>query len=101
MSWSANLQREYYRNGYKLFLNDGNKVLSGISLVKVEEGSCIDGISVETDMLQALATELWVAGFRPIGYKNVNESMLATNKHLEDFRAIVFDKLKVPKPDGS
>lgn len=50
-----------------------------------------------TEALQSLMDELWREGFRP---KDIGTAghLSATQKHLEDMRAIAFAKLETPKP---
>jgi hypothetical protein len=48
--------------------------------------------------LRAALNAAWGMGMRPDGFEDTRESMKATNKHLEDMRAITFGKLGVTKP---
>lgn len=64
-----------------------------------EGGWIIDnGVGKQADFLQAMLDGAWEAGLRPTGYSNVSEAMRASDKHLQDMRAIAFHKLGVPKP---
>jgi len=98
MSWRCKIQQEYYRDGYTLYLKNGDACLTGLPFVKQPEVTILEGVPVEQGMFQALADELWATGFRPSGYADVHESVKAKDVHLQDMRAIVFSKLNVEKP---
>lgn len=48
---------------------------------------------------QELFEMLWSAGFKPTSAVNEAARIDAVSKHLEDMRAIVFDRLKVSAPN--
>jgi hypothetical protein len=56
-------------------------------------------IQVDDGFLRAFLDCAWELGLRPTGYSNVHEAMKATDKHLQDMRAIAFGKLKI-SPTG-
>lgn len=47
---------------------------------------------------QELMDQLWTCGLRPTEGKGSAGSLAATERHLEDMRAIAFNKLGVEKP---
>lgn len=47
---------------------------------------------------QELMDDLWGSGVRPTEGKGSAGAMRVIERHLEDMRAIVFDKLKIAKP---
>lgn len=51
------------------------------------------------EMAQQLMDDLWVAGLRPTEGTGSAGSLAATERHLEDMRAIVAKKLEVTLPD--
>lgn len=48
--------------------------------------------------LRAALNCAWEMGMRPDGYEDTRESMKATNAHLQDMRAIAFQKVGAEKP---
>lgn len=52
----------------------------------------------QNSFLRAALNCAWDLGLRPDGFEDARESMRATNKHLEDMRAIAFHSVKVEKP---
>lgn len=71
-----------------VFVDDGNLVAREPTL-SGEDGEMF---------LRACLNAAWEAGMRPDGYHDVRENMKATDKHLQDMRAIAFGKLGVEKP---
>lgn len=57
-----------------------------------------DGIVSGRAFLRAALNAAWAAGMRPDGFEDTRESMKATNRHLEDMRAITFGKLGIERP---
>ena len=54
---------------------------------------------LDTTAAQQLMDSLWTCGVRPTEGSGSAGSLAATQRHLTDMRAIVFDKLKVPCPE--
>jgi hypothetical protein len=50
------------------------------------------------DQAQAMFDMLWAGGFRPKQQVNEASRIEAVTRHLEDMRAIAFDRLKVAVP---
>jgi hypothetical protein len=50
------------------------------------------------DFLQAALNCAWEMGLRPTGFEHTAETIKATDRHLQDMRAIAFTKLNVEKP---
>ena len=73
----------------------GTDVIMAVSDPARMRGSTMD-ISYEAATL--LLTDLWVAGFRPTGVEHATDAAQNMARHLEDMRAIAFDKLRVAKP---
>ncbi|HWQ10292.1 MAG TPA: hypothetical protein VN436_14325 [Holophaga sp.] len=55
-------------------------------------------ISLPLAQAQALMDDLWQCGLRPSEGTGSAGSLAATQKHLEDMRALTFNHLRVPKP---
>lgn len=55
-------------------------------------------IQLTEEEAQQLANQLWDAGIRPTLVKYQNDRANTLNAHLQDMRAIAFNKIKVPKP---
>lgn len=55
-------------------------------------------LSLEQEQAQRLMDELWRCGLRPAEGQGSAGSLAATQKHLEDMRAIAFSVTKVTKP---
>lgn len=52
------------------------------------------------DAAQELFEGMWAGGFRPKAAVNEASRIEAVNRHLEDMRAIAFDRLKVKEPNS-
>lgn len=52
----------------------------------------------DKDLLQAFLDCAWGMGLRPTGYSDVHEAMKASDAHLQDMRAIVFNGLWMKDP---
>lgn len=67
---------------------------------KVEDGAtwAEPFTTLSMDAAQNLMDELWFLGFRPERGEMSVGQVAATEKHLQDMRSIVFEKLKVKKP---
>jgi hypothetical protein len=81
--------------------NRGNFLAEKLSFRKMTEGE--DAVSpsplltLRTEEAQQLMDELWNAGLRPSEGSGSAGSLAATQRHLEDMRALVF-KSRQPKP---
>jgi hypothetical protein len=103
---SFHIQENWRRQDFEFFFvrrewNGGH--LSSKEVAKVEWGPMPESQEVEPtpyplerEEVQAMFDQLWRLGFRPAA--NSVAEFNATSKHLEDLRAIVFEKLKVKKP---
>lgn len=74
-----------------------------IELEKVDDGwlaSRTDppAISMQPELAQRLADELWQAGFRPTQGQQSEGQIAAVNSHLQDMRHMVAKLSKVPLP---
>jgi len=67
---------------------------------QVEEGiePPFEPVRLEPEAAQMLMDSLWMSGIRPTEGAGTAGSIRAVENHLQDMRAIVFDKLKTPKP---
>ena len=52
-------------------------------------------IQIETRVAQMLMDELWTCGLRPSEGTGSAGALAATQRHLDDMRKIVFDRLKI------
>ncbi len=57
-------------------------------------------LRLEQRQAQILIDDLWAVGLRPTQGKQSEGMFAAQGRHLEDMRAIAFDKIKVEKPNG-
>ena len=55
-------------------------------------------MQLQAGQAQLLIDALWDVGLRPTQGKQSEGQVAATERHLHDMRAIVFEKLKVQKP---
>lgn len=79
---------------------DDGKDLIGVMTWEpiVDGGHPVPSLSLPRGANQNLMDELWRAGLRPTEGSGSAGSLAATEKHLADMRAIVFNKLEVTKP---
>jgi hypothetical protein len=69
-----------------------------IVLEKIDEHDCIapaPSFHLEPEQAQTLLDDLWQCGVRPTEGAGTAGSMRATERHLEDMRAIAFAKLNI------
>lgn len=59
---------------------------------------CSGGLELQPSEAQNLMDELWNAGLRPSGEATGIGQLSATEKHLEDMRALVFHSAEAEKP---
>lgn len=59
-----------------------------------KEGEALDPIMLCESSAQELMDSLYRVGLRPTGIKHTSETLSATNKHLDDMRAIVAGTMK-------
>jgi hypothetical protein len=73
---------------------DGTYLASSPMMTKVAEGDAFvePTFSVAPHQAQTLMDELWTAGLRPSEGSGSAGSLAATERHLADMRALVFDK---------
>lgn len=65
----------------------------------VEEGALHTATGqMDRQAAQQLMDSLWNCGIRPVGVRHKDETLKTMNDHLQDMRAITFDKLKVALP---
>ncbi len=78
----------------------GKHVATNITMEPCLEGHQTDPIlHINEEDAQKLINDLWEAGIRPNEIYHKDDLLNAMNGHLEDMRAIVFNKLKVAKPN--
>lgn len=53
---------------------------------------------LDRQMAQDLMDQLWMCGLRPTEGKGSAGALAATQKHLEDMRALAFGQAQMPKP---
>lgn len=74
-------------------------VAEPLTMTTHDEGTVIEPtVEIKDATAQLLMDDLWRAGLRPSEGTGSAGSLRATEKHLEDMRALAFDKLKVDKP---
>jgi hypothetical protein len=78
------------------------RTLGGLEWVRQKEGfqPHETSFSLEGSEAQVTFDALWIAGFRPTEKINEASKLAATERHLDDMRAIAFSKLKVEQPTG-
>ena len=82
--------------GVELLIIDGNGVGVNITFEKAEEGMKVNPtVVIGYDQAQTLMDDLWNAGLRPTEGAGSAGALLATEKHLDDMRKIVFKKLSI------
>ena len=101
-------ERSMIRNSIDLWVVDktGERVAYGLPLTMQtmtleQEGCVVDStMSLPMPTAQILMDELWRCGIRPTEGTGSAGSLAATERHLEDMRAIAFGSLgaKVAKP---
>lgn len=94
-------RQPYFGDGIELRIVDReNKTACfGVELKPVEKGGLIPAaVHLSDDMAQQLMNSLWECGIRPAGSVGSVGQLAATEKHLEDMRALAFSKLNVAKP---
>jgi hypothetical protein len=74
-------------------------VAQPVSFVEVDDDQITQPmLEIHQETAQRLMDELWNVGFRPTQGKQSEGQVAATERHLDDMRAIAFAKLEVPKP---
>lgn len=82
-------------NGIEFLIKQGRGVCRKIILEEKEENTyCEPSFVLDRDMAQVLMDDLWHSGLRPTEGTGSAGALLATQKHLEDMRTIVFNKTK-------
>ena len=80
-----------WHKGVELLVINGEGVGVNITFQKAEEGLRVDPtVVIHNAEAQTLMDDLWEAGFRPTEGAGSAGSLLATQKHLEDMRKLVF-----------
>lgn len=88
-------RRDYWYNGvaFLIKLARGNGVVKSLTLEKIPEGeTCDPTFKLDYTEAQQLMDELWACGIRPTEGAGSAGAMAAVQKHLEDMRALVFNK---------
>ena len=92
-----------WHNGVELYIGttDGSAVVKNFILEERDAHTAIDpsaAIRLEPENAQTLMDDLWQAGIRPTEGAGTAGSMKATQKHLEDMRAIAAFCLEIKLP---
>jgi len=99
--------QDHYRHRINLYVDAvrGREVVAVGQPIEMREARDDDRysadlpiISIFPDAAQQLMDDLWRCGVRPTEGCGSTGQLDAVRSHLADLRAIVFDKLKVPKP---
>ena len=65
---------------------------------EIKEGELFEpAFRLKINAAQELMNDLWNAGIRPRNMEITKETIKAIDNHLQDMRAIVFDRLKLEK----
>lgn len=87
-------ERRVYDRGIGLYVVDETMEAVGtdVTMTKVEAGQAWPAPTLTIDITasQALMDELWDCGLRPSEGSGSAGSLAATERHLEDMRALVF-----------
>jgi hypothetical protein len=75
-----------------------NYVWNGEKWIEHDIGTYGNGVLLDKNTLQQLVDDLWSCGIRPNSAKGSAGQLSAVQSHLNDMRAIVFNKLEVEKP---
>ena len=91
---------DFTSDSVSIYLRDGGAPLKAVfTEEKVTQGTFTDPtFRLMGGEAQALADSLWSAGYRPSQGKQSEGVTAAQGRHLEDMRAIAFDRLKVVAP---
>lgn len=82
--------------------NGAVDLVQNFEVRRIEEHECVRQdvapLHIDRAGAQVLMDDLWNCGIRPTDGAGTAGSMRATEKHLEDMRAIVFQKMEIQKP---
>ena len=82
-----------------VYLRDGNQFATAITWEPIPTGLTTPPVATMTPTeAQELMDNLWRCGFRPTEGKGSAGQLAATDRHLQDMRAIAFHKLGVTAP---
>jgi hypothetical protein len=82
--------------GVDVLIKQGNNVVSDITFREYNGGEIVNPtFNLNTNNAQRLMDELWIAGFRPSEGSGSAGALKATEKHLEDMRSLVFNKMNL------
>ena len=80
----------------ELHARNGRAILEPVTFSEVEPGRLTPpAIGLSSNSAQQLMDELWRCGIRPSEGSGSAGSLAATERHLEDFRKIAFNQLKI------
>jgi hypothetical protein len=90
------MERQYRRNQ-----NDPRRIVTALIVSDVAIHDFVEPcLRLDRDMAQQLMDNLWQCGLRPSEGSGSAGALAATQKHLEDMRALVFETAP-PKKDES
>ena len=90
------LVREDWYAGAKLMIQEGDSIATSITMETRVPGNFYEPIlRIEDTEAQVLMNDLWQAGYRPTEGTGSAGSLAATEKHLNDMRAIVSKQLEI------
>ena len=101
--YQVRLEHSVSYGGHQVFLfreEDGARAaLDSEGFQELKDGDYFNpGIMLDDQAAQQLMDDLWRGGLRPTEGRGSAGSLVATERHLEDMRSLVFNKLKVEKP---
>lgn len=93
------LETTMFSDRVRVYLRDGNQFAYSVSFQEYPAGTRPEHIDTMTPTeAQELMDNLWRCGFRPTEGKGSAGQLAATDRHLQDMRAIAFHKLGVTAP---
>jgi hypothetical protein len=88
-----------WHRGINILIRNSDFVAVSLQLEKHDPNMVIEPtVSIGIDEAQTLMDDLWAAGIRPTEGSGSAGSLRATEKHLQDMRAITFYHIGVTPP---
>ena len=90
-----------WQSGVEIYVGNADTRVKDVVLEKIDPAEFIahpPSFTIARDIAQTLMDDLWQCGLRPTEGTGSAGSLRATERHLEDMRAIAFAKLNTPSP---
>lgn len=79
----------------ELLVTHGNSYVSDVTMKTMDTEEYINpAFKLKPAAAQTLMDDLWVAGFRPTEGTGSAGQLAATQRHLEDMRSLIFNRVK-------